>query len=90
MPESDNSRPLEDDSGWKTTPLRSVELRRGRQVMLKWSDAKQVFCSVLSPQSSVLFCLTSVFCLLSSVLCLLSSVLFLLSPDICSLSSVFS
>ena len=51
MPESDNSRPLEDDSGWKTTPLRSVELRRGRQVMLKWSDAKQVFCSVLSPQS---------------------------------------
>ncbi len=74
MPESDNSRPLEDDSGWKTTPLRSVELRRGRQVMLKWSDAKQVFCSVLSPFLSDLCFLSSVLCSLPSVLGSLSSV----------------
>ena len=41
-PENDNSRPLEDHSGRKTTPLRSVELRCGRQVMVKGPGGWQV------------------------------------------------
>lgn len=32
-PQNDNSWPQADDSGRKTTPLRSGELRRGRQVI---------------------------------------------------------
>jgi len=32
-PEKDDSRPQEDDSGRKTTRLRSGKLRRGRQVI---------------------------------------------------------
>ena len=61
MPESDNSRPLEDDSGWKTTG--HVEMV-GRQTGF-----------LLSPKSSVLSPFLSDLCFLSSVLCSLPSVL---------------